>query len=129
MIGVVSLPLPAQGQYVRIANAGSIPNGAMVAPTIIKSTLPAYTREAHRRGLDGVVTLQARVDTEGQIEILRIIRSFGLDESAISAVREWVFSPALRNGVPVRSSLKLTSSSTSELRMLSGSVRESRFRL
>jgi TonB family protein len=75
----------------------------MVAPTVITSTLPSYTDEALMKGIDGVVTLQARVNSRGEINVLRVTNGlgYGLDESAASAVRNWVFSPALRNGVPV----------------------------
>jgi TonB family protein len=97
------LAVPVYGQYVRIGNEGAIPNEAMVAPTVIISTLPAYTDAAVVAGVDGVVTLQARVNSRGETSVLRVIRGlgYGLDETAISAVRDWVFSPALRNGVPV----------------------------
>src|SRR5262245_850868 len=103
VISLIFVASPAHAQFVRIANAGSIPNGAMTAPTILQSTVPEYTPEALARGIEGVVELQAQADSSGRMRILRVIKGlgFGLDESAISAVREWTFSPALRAGIPV----------------------------
>ena len=55
------------------------------------------------RRIEGVVTLEARVDVNGNVDILRVVNSlgFGLDENAIAAVNAWKFTPARRNGVPV----------------------------
>jgi TonB family protein len=107
-ISVVSLEILAMAislsaQQVRIANAGAIPNNAMIPPTILQSTLAPYTGEALNRSIEGVVTVQADIDAQGSIKVLRVVQGlgYGLDESATRAVANWVFSPALRNGVPI----------------------------
>jgi TonB family protein len=89
LIGIILLLAP---QQVRIGNAGVIPNAAMVPPTIIKSTMAPYSAEAANRGLEGAVTLEARVDVNGRVEVLRVLKSlgFGLDENAVAAVKGWV---------------------------------------
>ncbi len=93
----------AARQSVRIGNGGVIPNAAMTPPSLIESTAPLYTSGAWDQGIEGIVTLEIRVDSNGNIEVLRVIKGlgYGLDENAIAAVRQWKFTPARRNGVPV----------------------------
>jgi TonB family protein len=97
------LVAPALGQQVRIGDAGILPNGGMVAPTILKSTMALYTAEAANRAIEGTVTVQARIGVNGDTEVLRVLKGlgFGLDEIAMATVSGWQFSPALRNGAPV----------------------------
>ena len=66
--------------------------------------LPRYPTVARRRGIEGTVTLEVRVDGAGLPERVAIARSSGstlLDEAALEAVRRWRFRPALRSGEPV----------------------------
>jgi len=90
-------------QYVRIDNAGTIPNGAVRPPTIITSTLALYTEDARTHGIEGIVAIEAVVGEDGQIKTMRVLKGlgFGLDEVALAAVQEWEFSPATQNGIPV----------------------------
>jgi TonB family protein len=50
------------------------------------------------------VTLEASVDTEGHVNVLRTVKGlgYGLDERAIAAVLSWKFVPASRDGTPVQ---------------------------
>ena len=68
---------------------------------------------ARRRGLEGVVTIEAKIDISGKVNELRIFASSGhkiLDKAALGAVRGWQFSPGTVGGrtqsmwvkVPVR---------------------------
>jgi TonB family protein len=67
-----------------------------------------------RAKVQGVVLLEAVVLPDGSIGAVQVRRSldprFGLDQEAMRTVREWRFSPALRNGgpVPVRIAIELT---------------------
>ena len=51
----------------------------------------------------GEVHLEVVVARDGQPSSIRVIRGLGagLDQQAVQAVRQWRFSPARRNGVPV----------------------------
>src|SRR5215467_7481715 len=90
-------------QYVRIGNAGVLPNGAMAAPTVLKSTIAAYSEDARSHGIEGTVTIEASMSEDGQVKSMRVLKGlgFGLDELALTSVQQWTFSPATRLGVPV----------------------------
>jgi TonB family protein len=67
-------------------------------PRVIRYTMPPlYSDEARRRKVEGVVTIDARVDPNGRPRDLRIVRGlgFGLDENALLAVRNWQFVPGI----------------------------------
>jgi TonB family protein len=80
-----------------------------------RHTVPAtYPHAASSRGIEGVVLLNVRVDSLGQVREVRVVRSIpALDAAAVAAVRRWTFEPARANshaveawtGVPVRFSL------------------------
>ena len=103
LIGMIGFVPLLDAQYVRIGNAGAIPNGAMMPPTILKSSPALYTDEARTHGIEGTLTIEAEVGSEGQVKGTRVLKGlgFGLDEVAAASVREWTLSPATRNGVPV----------------------------
>jgi TonB family protein len=64
---------------------------------------PIYTDEARRRALEGDVVLEVVVMRDGRVGSVRILRSLGsgLDLKAVEAVRQWRFTPARRDGLPV----------------------------
>jgi TonB family protein len=68
-------------------------------PRVVRYTMPPlYSDEGRRRRVEGVVTIDARVDSSGRPRDLRIARGlgFGLDENALLAVRTWQFAPGRR---------------------------------
>jgi len=83
--------------------------GGVSAPTIIKKVDPQYSEEARKARYQGTVVLEAIVQKDGSVQIVRVVRSlgFGLDEKAIEALRQWRFSPAKQNGVPVPVALNI----------------------
>jgi TonB family protein len=63
---------------------------------------PVYPTEAKTAGISGVVILQATIDEEGAVADLKVLRGRPLlDQAAITAVRQWRYSPTLLNGEPV----------------------------
>lgn len=64
---------------------------------------PEYTRAALRAGIRGAVVLQLTIDKQGNVTdlVVRKKLTFGLTEAAVSAVRQWRFSPTLVDGRPV----------------------------
>ena len=100
---VIGLARLLNAQYVRIGNAGAIPNATINPPTIMKSTLAIYTDDARTHGIEGTVTIEALVSEDGRIRTMRILKGlgFGLDEVALASVLGWEFSPATRYGIPV----------------------------
>jgi TonB family protein len=72
-------------------------------PHAIYQPDPAYTRQAEKARLQGIVELSLLVGADGHPSDVRITRSLGmgLDESSIATVETWRFEPALRNGTPI----------------------------
>jgi protein TonB len=57
---------------------------------------------AQQARVQGVVIIEATIGTDGNVTDARVLRSIPLlDDAALEAVREWVFTPTLLNGVPV----------------------------
>ena len=77
----------------------------MTAPRLIKSARPNYPAEAMRAKVQGRVMLEAVVQPDGTVGEVRVTRSldrkFGLDESAVKALKEFRFTPGTKDGVPV----------------------------
>ena len=72
-------------------------------PRLIKSAKPTYPQEAFVKKIEGTVVLEIVIDANGYVVGQpRIIQSIPLlDAAAIQAVKQWVFSPALKHGRPV----------------------------
>ncbi|MBD2838708.1 energy transducer TonB [Pseudomonas sp. JM0905a] len=67
---------------------------------------PIYPAQARRRNQQGLVLVEVRLDADGQLRELRLLRSSGvesLDRSAMDAVADWRFRPETQNGLPVPS--------------------------
>jgi TonB family protein len=78
--------------------------GDVSPPSVLYRVEPAYSDKARRAlFLGAVVVISAIVRRDGSIEIRRVVRGLGteLDESAIQALGQWKFRPAMKNGVPV----------------------------
>ncbi len=102
---------PGVGDDSSKANSAAIIQQA--APLYQVNPPPKYPRLARRRGLQGVVLLEAFIDVSGRVADLRLFTSSGhssLDRAALKAVQRWRFSPGTIGGtsqemwvkVPVR---------------------------
>ena len=88
-------PPPGTPQPVRVG-------GSIKAPTQISKVQPVYPAIAQSARVSGVVILEALIGTDGRVVDTRVLRSIPLlDESAVTAVRQWQYTPTLLNGVPV----------------------------
>jgi TonB family protein len=78
--------------------------GQVKRPEIIFQTPPAYTQEARMANMRGTVVVEAIIDEEGCIRSTRSLQGLGngLTESALRAVRTWVFRPAMLEDKPVK---------------------------
>jgi protein TonB len=65
---------------------------------------PKYPVEARANGIEGSVGLDLVVAASGSVESARVVRAVGhgLDEAALTAVRQFRFTPATKGGRPVR---------------------------
>src|SRR5258705_10924230 len=86
-------------QEARFSSA-TAPNGGMVPPKVTYYESPKYTPAAIKNGIEGVVTVQAEFDIDGNFRVLRILNGlrYGLDETALAALSGWRFVPAYRSG-------------------------------
>ena len=76
--------------------------GNVKAPIKIKDVRPVYPPEAQSAKVTGIVIIEAKVGRDGSVEAAQVLRSIPmLDQAALDAVRQWVFTPTLLNGVPV----------------------------
>jgi TonB family protein len=81
------------------------PGGGLKTPVLLHIVDPRYTHSALVRKLEGDVELEVVVLADGTVGDLRVSKSldklYGLDDEAVGAARQWVFSPALEAGRPV----------------------------
>lgn len=83
------------------------PGSGVTAPQLLTQVKPQYTTDAMRAKIQGKVWLEVVVMPDGRPGDIRVVRSldrtFGLDEEAIKAMRQWRFRPGVRQGqnVPV----------------------------
>jgi len=100
-VGCSSSPA-APSPPLTIYDAGS--NGVSI-PTLVRDVKPSYTPEAIRNRIQGTVLLAVVVLPNGTVTDVTVLRSldtrFGLDAEAVSAAKQWLFNPAMKDGVPV----------------------------
>jgi len=81
------------------------PGNGVENPQPIRQVRPSYTSEAMRARVQGVVLLECVVEASGGVDNCSVQRSldrtFGLDQEAIRAARQWRFRPGTRFGEPV----------------------------
>ena len=99
----VGAPFGTQTNVPQLNAPALQPGSGISDPVLVTEVKPDYTPEAKRRRLEGTVELDAVVLPDGSVDLrsLKITRSldatFGLDEEAKKAVRQWKFRPALCN--------------------------------
>jgi len=90
------------------------PGNGVTVPKLLREVKPQYTSDAMRAKVQGTVMLECVVRTDGTVGDVTVIRgldpTFGLDQEAIKAAKQWRFVPGSRMGepVPVLISIELT---------------------
>jgi protein TonB len=91
--GIPDAPPPVQA--VRVG-------GQIKEPKKLKSVNPVYPDIAKSARVQGVVILECTISPQGKVTNVTVLRGIPLlNESAIEAVKQWVYTPTLLNGVPV----------------------------
>ncbi|MCA9539229.1 MAG: TonB family protein [Myxococcales bacterium] len=74
-------------------------------PRRLREVKPAYPPAARRAGIEGTIVLVVSLDEKGVVTDVQLISGlgYGLDESAVEAVRRWQYAPATVDGKPVKS--------------------------
>jgi periplasmic protein TonB len=92
--GLPEAPPPVQ-QPVRVG-------GQVKEPKKLKNVAPVYPAIATQARVQGVVILECTISPQGKVTDVKVLRGIPLlDEAAIDAVKQWVYTPTLLNGVPV----------------------------
>ena len=77
----------------------------ITAPRLIKESKPQYTADARRAAIQGVVHLEAVIQTDGTVGEVRVSQSldkqFGLDEQAVQSLKTWRFTPGQKDGAAI----------------------------
>jgi protein TonB len=81
------------------------PGSGVSMPRVLKEVKPQYTSDAMRAKIQGTVVLEAVVNPDGTVGNVEVIKSldptFGLDQEAMRAARQWRFMPGMLKGQPV----------------------------
>ena len=77
--------------------------GAQVKePRKLRHVTPRYPEIARAARVQGVVVLECLIDEQGRVKEVKLLRGLPLlDQAAIEAVKQWLYTPTLLNGVPV----------------------------
>jgi protein TonB len=76
--------------------------GRVHEPRKLKAVPPVYPEAARDARLEGVVVLECLIDPQGRVSEVKVLRGVPLlEEAAVEAVRQWIYTPTLMDGVPV----------------------------
>ena len=108
---IMVAPICAQLQPLHGADPNAKGNGEEVyrvgrdvkAPRLTHQPDPEYSEQARKVGYTGVCVLELVVDAAGMPQNIRVTRAvgMGLDDKALDAVRQWRFTPSMKDGTPV----------------------------
>jgi protein TonB len=78
-------------------------------PRKLRHVAPLYPELARRARVEGTVTLECVIDPQGRVAQARVLSGSPLlDEAALDAVRQWLYTPTRLGGVPVAVILTVT---------------------
>ncbi|HEY8091152.1 MAG TPA: TonB-dependent receptor [Polyangiaceae bacterium] len=91
------------------AQAQPPPPGEVTPPVVLSHIDAVYPASAVPTSEHVDVVLAVTVDADGNVSKFDVLESGGpaLDEAATTAVRQWKFRPAMRNGKPLASRIKV----------------------
>lgn len=76
--------------------------GKISEPRKVKHVVPEYPEVAVDARIRGVVILEALIGPDGRVQSVTVLRGVPLlQEAAVKAVRQWVYTPTLLDGIPV----------------------------
>jgi iron complex outermembrane receptor protein len=98
---IVILPAPAEGQ--------PSPAAAVTPPVVREHVDAVYPPSALSERKHADVVFTVTVDVDGHVTKVDVAQSGGadLDEAGLVAVRQWTFVPAMRDGKPVASRIRI----------------------
>jgi TonB family protein len=77
--------------------------GNIKAPNKIRHVAPIYPAELSAANIGGTVTLEATIDTEGEVQDVTVVTSpdAGLATAAVESVKQWKYTSTLLNCAPI----------------------------
>jgi len=88
-------PPPPPAEPIRVG-------GNIRPPAKTRDVAPLYPAIAQSARVQGIVIIEATIGADGRVTDVNVLRSIPLlDAAALTAVRQWEFSPTLLNGIPV----------------------------
>ncbi len=90
------------------------PGNGVTLPKLVTQVRPEYTQEAKDAHIEGTVGLSTVVQADGTVGEVKVTRSldttYGLDDQAVKAMKQWTFEPGSKDGhaVAVRVAVNLT---------------------
>jgi len=76
--------------------------GQIKEPKKVHNVSPSYPDIAKQARVQGIVILECIISPQGKVSDVKVLRGIPLlDQAAIDAVKQWVYTPTLLNGVPV----------------------------
>ena len=81
------------------------PGNGVTLPTVVKQVKAVYTQEAMDAHIEGTVGLEVVVLADGGVGEVKVTKSldptYGLDQEAVKAMKQWQFKPGTKDGKPV----------------------------
>ncbi len=106
----VSPGAPAAGAEKKVtANGAQLPGADIVASRLIHRVEPEYPEEARTQHIQGMVTLDVQIGSEGAVHNISVVNGNAmLAEAAVQAVRQWRYQPYSVDGRPVEMQTRVT---------------------
>jgi TonB family protein len=98
---VDSAPASESSNATKTPKQLSVPSEVM-SKNLLNKVVPKYPPAAKKAKIQGTVVLSAVIGKDGNIENLRVLSGPSeLQQSALDAVRQWIYTPYLLNGDPI----------------------------
>jgi protein TonB len=102
--GIPAPPPPPPPPQERVRVGGEIKE-----PKLLKKVPPVYPPIAQSAKVQGIVIIEAIIGKDGHVKEAKVLRSQALlDQAALDAVKQWVFTPTLLNKMPVEVVMTVT---------------------
>jgi len=96
-LSALTVPAGASAVTARLDATEEVTQGRL-----IKKLFPAYPAAAKQQGVQGTVILNGVIGTDGHFKKLEVMAGPSmLQQAALDAVRQWVYTPFLQEGKPV----------------------------
>ena len=105
VIALVSAPAAKQEQAQAPNDEVYTPGNGVSMPSVLRQVDPQYTPAARTAKIEGTVKVKAVIEADGRTDRITVIKSldktYGLDDEAVKAAKQWAFAPAKKDGKPV----------------------------